>query len=214
MARGEPGLCVKAAASLDTATCTSTDGKVTAPSHSTQRLRVSSKKRVTFTTHSPVSVTNDNNLTESEKKQIWYNRNDLQSIRLKARALALRIQADRQKNDFEFSYACTMERVFKQARDLSEEEELKLWAWFSQAHSRRGLERLSASQVGRNRQAKAAIRKVLQTQTDLAKLETDINTKAQMLALVSEEETDQARALAEVFGKADMVAATMNQLES
>ena len=33
-----------------------------------------------------------------------------------------------------------------------------------------------------------------------------------MLAVVSETETEQARALAEVFGKADMVAATMAQL--
>ena len=106
-----------------------------------------------------------------------------------------------------------MEAVFKQARNLSEEEELKLWVYFSQAHARRGLERLSTHQVGRNQKAKAAIRKVLQKQKELSKIETDRITKANMLAHASQIESDQARALAQVFGKADMVAATLNQLE-
>lgn len=209
--RGEE-LCDKVVL-LDTAigAASNDDLKATAPLTESE---VGTKKRVTFTPDGPVSVpAKHKEITESDKKQIWYNRRDLKSIRAKARSLALRIQADRQKSDFEYSYADTMEKVFWKARDLSEEDELKLWAWFSQAHARRGLERLSASQVGRNRQAKAAIRKVLQTQEDLAKLEADGNTKANMLALVSQGETGQARALAEVFGKADMVAATLNQLE-
>jgi hypothetical protein len=102
-----------------------------------------------------------------------------------------------------------MEAVFKQARNLSEEEELKLWAWFSQGHARRGLERLSAHQLGRNQQAKAAVRKVLQKQKELSKIEVDRITKANLLARASQIESDQARALAEVFGKADMVAAQL-----
>lgn len=170
------------------------------------------KKRVTFASDTSISISSNRNLSKNEKGRIWYNVQDLQSIRAKARALALRIHSDRDKNDFEYSYACTMEAAFKQAQKLSEDEELKLWAWFSKAHARRGLERLSASQAGRNRQAKAAIRKVLQAQKELIKLDTDRHTRAKMLAAVSETETKQARALAKVFGKADMVAATMGQL--
>lgn len=178
------------------------------------KLPAGSRKKVSFTPNSPaVSVSNTKELTDSERQKVWYNRQDMQSIRKRARTLALRIHSDRDKNDFEYSYACTMEAVFKQARDLSEEEELKLWAWFSQAHARRGLERLSANQTGRNKQAKAAIRKVLHTQKELSRLQTDGTTKANMLAVTSQIETDQARALAQVFGTADMVAATMNQLE-
>ena len=184
----------------------------------TQKTPLRDKRRasrkVSFTSESPVSITIDDELTDKEQKDTWWQRNDLQSIRRKARSLALRIQAGRQKNDFEYSYACTMETVYRQARDLSDEEELKLWAWFSQAHARRGLERLSANQVGRNRKAKAAIRKILGAQRDISKLKMDQGAKAKMLALISEEETGQARALAEVFGKADMVAATLCQLET
>lgn len=205
----------KATVSLDTSImCAPSDADLQAPIPLRQTMagsKLQTKKKVTFTPSSPVSVPDTRpEITESDKNQIWYNRSDLQAIRGKARSLALRIHSNREKNDFEYSYARTMEATFKQARNLSEEEELKLWAWFSQAHSRRGLERLSANQVGRNRQAKAAIRRVLKAQKDLAKVREDNNTKAAILALVSEGETDQARALAEVFGKADMVAASIN----
>jgi hypothetical protein len=207
---GAVDVCEKATVSLDTSICAPTVDLKKPLEQTIAGSKLQTKKKVTFAPTSPVSVPDTRpEITESVKDQIWYNRADLQVIRGKARSLALRIHSNRQKNDFEYSYAQTMEATFKQARNLSEEEELKLWAWFSQAHARRGLERLSANQVGRNRQAKAAIRKVLKAQKDLASVKKDKNTKAAMLALVSEGETDQARALAAVFGKADMVAANL-----
>jgi hypothetical protein len=172
------------------------------------------RKKVTFTPNNPVPVSNTNELTDTERVKVWYTGQDLQGIRKRARTLALRIHQNRDKNDFDYSYACTMEAVFKQARNLSEEEELKLWAWFSQGPARRGLERLSAHQLGRNQQAKAAVRKVLQKQKELSKIEADRITKANLLARASQIESDQARALAEVFGKADMVAAQLEEQQS
>ena len=144
----------KEAVSLNTCFCSPSSHVVAAP-----HREAVPNKRVTFAPQNNISMSNDRHLSENDKGRIWYNRMEMQAFRGKAKALALRIHADRDKNDFEYSYACTMEAAFKQTRNISEEEELKLWAWFSRAHSRRGLERLSASQVGRNQQAKAAIRK-------------------------------------------------------
>lgn len=206
----------KVAVSLDTPLCATMHDQlfVQKNTRASPTKQLSSKKKVTFAPHDPISVpSNYKEISESDRKELWYDQSDLHSIRLKARSLAMRIHANRQKTDFEYSYAQTMEKAFKHGCSLSEDEELKLWTWFSKAHARRGLERLSCNHVGRNQHAKAAVKKVLQTQRALTNAKTDRNVKAHLLACVSEGETGQARALAQVFGRADMVAATMD-LES
>ena len=180
--------------------------------------KASSKKKVRFTSHCPTDVPcgpNFQMLSKHEKKNIWWCCKELHSIKERARSLARVIYEMRHTTDFEYSYSRIMDRVFRQHGNISKQDELKLWIWISQAHSRRGLERWSAQDVGymRRSKARAHILEILRVQRLLKQRKVDAGIRAEVLSVVSDEHTKPAKALAHLFGKADAVAVTVQETD-
>jgi hypothetical protein len=153
-------------------------------------------------------------LSECEKKRLWWRGEELYLIREQAHTLIQNLHETLDENDIEHSYICIMERMFNQGGVLSKDDELLLWIWVSKAHSRRGLEKFIAPRAGRHRRmrVRSSIRKVLEFQKLLGELNINASLKSEMLAVLTKSYTGPEQVIAEVFGKADEVAATQQQL--
>ena len=153
-------------------------------------------------------------LSETEKKRLWWRGKELYSIREQARTLVRNLCEKVDENDIEYWHKCVLERMVYQGGFLSKHDQLMLWIWASKAHSSRGLERFIVPRAGwhRRMRVRSCIRKVLECQELLDELNIEASLKSEMLAVFAKSYSGPEQVIAEVFGKADEVAAMLQQL--
>lgn len=146
---------------------------------------------------------------EEDKCNTWYNRNELETIKYKARRLAAEIH---ERNSIStLPYMDTISKTYGHCVETGQPtltDMQGLVTWVSKGHSRRGLERWSIPLVGKHRQWRQAnsIRLVLKEQRDMD-LSISISQRMKRLRRASEVCSSASKSFAEALGKADEEAA-------
>jgi hypothetical protein len=138
-------------------------------------------------------------LSQQDKKTLWFSRSDYQFSRSSARVIA--------KESERYGHSKHLDNVYIPAFDQQVQYKLNLWALHGS--TRRGIERWANSSHGnlRKKDQHVYVNGVIRAQTEMKLKDTDQDTLEERLREVGEMLSQKSRFFAEMLGSADAQAA-------